>query len=910
MQIISLKNELDKIDEENADKEKKQKVIKEKNDIKIKLETLILGHGDTPRSVRLRSVIYYPKNADYPFPEGITYKNLKVSKKIAEFCCELSRAMGLKHLDCTLDLIVIKWKNLEILRQLVMNGINMPILTESGVENRHYRFFSASAGQLRRDKIVMISDNAWEKVHKRLECGMTWDLINERGSLNPNKYMAYLALAASATEEWTDFDIDRCIVIKEFEAPVTDRMMFINPDYTYEVGVHTVMIDHTDGCGMMLPEVSKSNFMVRADWIKGLLGSFDFIKFCKINNIEPVIEDAWGKEHDLIKERINVILTTSMFKLYKLYKDWDEYKKFYKENDCRFCKTNYEEQYIKDTTTNYQMIQTCQLMTDDEIKQFVQKEHDRILGITQNVDAMLKTLNATDDSEQPYKAALYYYPELLREAYTRETLKNIRRRMLLDAKSGKIKCENKRLFVLPDFYAACEFWFMGIKEPKGLLQKDEVACKIFRRHNKADVLRSPHLYCEHSIQKITHDQNIYDWFYTNAIHTSCKSMISRILQFDVDGDQLNVIVNPLFVDVAEKNVKTFDVVPLFYDAEKANAEPISYESLYNGLKRAHEYSNIGEISNMLTRVWNKDNPDRVVAALLTYLNNMRIDGAKTGVVHEYTDYPQVAKRIGRASGGKNGRMPHFFQFSKNGRKDTPKNNKKKYADINNSTMNRICKSFDDIGNINMNYAGIAPFNWQMLLSEPCTGSRPEIPEMFCEMDNSNISTVIEAKDDAYSNERTLINGNMLVAEDIADKMTQNFGSLEEAYPYVAKYLFAGEGMDKSAHKQMFWKVFGHIALDNIKMNLIDCDICPECGEIKIPSWVKNHTCIKNSKGFYECIDCGKMCERISSRQCRCDECQSNYRILSKRIMQRAKREQQKEIVRSRITRLQSSSTET
>ena len=65
-------------------------------------------------------------------------------------------------------------------------------------------------------------------------------------------------------------------------------------------------------------------------------------------------------------------------------------------------------------------------------------------------------------------------------------------------------------------------------------------------------------------------------------------------------------------------------MPLFYDAEKAKAEPITNESLFNGLKRAHEYSNIGEISNMLTRVWNKDKPDRVVAALLTYLNNMRI----------------------------------------------------------------------------------------------------------------------------------------------------------------------------------------------------------------------------------------------------------------------------------------------
>ena len=533
MQIIGLKSKLDELDEEKAVKEEKQPIINEKNEKKEKLEALILKHGDEPRTVRLKSVLYYPKDADYPFPEGVTYNSLKSSKKIAEFCCELSRAMGLSNLDKTLDLIVVKWKNVEILRQLVMNGFNMPILHNDGtIETRHYHFYTASAGQLRRDKLVMISDIAWEKIHAQMECGMTWDLINERGSLNQNKYMAYLALGTSATEEWTDFDIDRCIVIPEFEGQVTDKMMYIKPDYSYEIGIRTVTIDHTDGCGMMLPEVSTSNFMVRGVWIKGLLGSFDYIKWCKVNNADPVLTDAWGVKHDLVKERINVILTTSMFKLYKLYKSWDEYKYYFKRDGCHFCKMNYEESFIRNTTINYQMIQTCQDFTDEEIIKFTQAEHDRIKNLTKDEDAMLKVLKADTESEQPYKAALALYPELLREAYTRNQLKDIRKRMLYDAKSGKLRCDNKRLFVLPDFYAACQHWFLGEENPKGLLAKDEIACKVFKQHTKADVLRSPHLYLEHSIQRISHDPNIYDWFYTNAVHTSVNSMISRILQFD------------------------------------------------------------------------------------------------------------------------------------------------------------------------------------------------------------------------------------------------------------------------------------------------------------------------------------------------------------------------------------------
>ena len=94
----------------------------------------------------------------------------------------------------------------------------------------------------------------------------------------------------------------------------------------------------------------------------------------------------------------------------------------------------------------------------------------------------------------------------------------------------------------------------------------------------------------------------------------------RVENVDVDGDQLNVVAEKVIIDVAKRNIKEYDIVPLFYDAAKAPPEQVSKEAQFNGLKRAHQFSNIGEISNMLTRLWNRDNPDREVAALLTALN--------------------------------------------------------------------------------------------------------------------------------------------------------------------------------------------------------------------------------------------------------------------------------------------------
>lgn len=125
----------------------------------------------------------------------------------------------------------------------------------------------------------------------------------------------------------------------------------------------------------------------------------------------------------------------------------------------------------------------------------------------------------------------------------------------------------------------------------------------------------------------------------------------------VDGDQLNVVAEPVIVNAAERNAKKFDIVPLFYDAAKAKDEIVDKDSLFHGLKRAHDYSNIGEISNMLTCLWNRNKPDIGAAALICALNNWRIDAAKTGCCYEYTDYPDIAKRINKATGGSHAKMP-------------------------------------------------------------------------------------------------------------------------------------------------------------------------------------------------------------------------------------------------------------
>lgn len=859
-------------------------MIAKKKEIQTALSKQIAQHKGIPRRVRLSGVLDQskcvdPEMGEIVWPKGVTWKTLKTSRKIAEFASDESRAMGLADKLVTFDKVIVKWKSLDVLEQIVLDGFILPILHDDGVlEEKRYRFATASAGQLRTDKIQALSEEMWNKIAGKLMCGLTFDEINERGGINANKLLAYIALASSATDPWPEMDIDRCIVVDDFEAPVTGLVDYVHNDYTIERGEKTTTISHTDGCGMMLPCVSRKNFMIRAPWIKGLLCSFDFLKFCRVHDVPPVIKDIYGCEHDLAAENIQIIFTKSQFKLWKYYDSWDHYKRCFKENGCVISRTNFEEDYIPDTEISYQMLQTLTDFTDDEIERFTQRTHDKITGIAKDAKTMLRTLQADETSENPYKRSLAVYPELLREAYSRETLKAIKRRWTMDAKSGKIKCENKRLFVIPDLYAACQHWFLHEQTPKGLLGSDEVACRPYRGKEKVACLRSPHLYMEWVTRNVVHDQSVYDWFYTDGIYTSCNDLISKVLQFDVDGDQLNVIADPLLISVAERNLDKFDVVPLLYELGKAGAKPVTKDEFFSGLKRAHDFSGIGQVSNSLTKLWNKDNPDREVAAMLCYYNNLVIDAAKTGFVNGFENYPDIQKRVNKAIGGKNGRMPWFFQFSKNGRRclKLPVAQRKKYTKPNGSTMNRICARFDDIGNINLNCANVPPFSWQMMLKDNETSYDISAVTLFCQMDDANAANVAEAmQSDVDLGSRANSLSYNIVADAIKEEMVERFGSLEAVYPSIVKYLFAGANAGKVLHKQMFWRVFGDLAFDALSENLKTYTVCDKCS-MKIPQWAQAHVCPKNAVGFFECCDCGAWCERTNSKQCRCASCQKDF----------------------------------
>ena len=214
--------------------------------------------------------------------------------------------------------------------------------------------------------------------------------------------------------------------------------------------------------------------------------------------------------------------------MYKYYDSWEEYKTYFKTCGCHAGICNMEEDRIKNAKTNYQMLQTLTHITSEEIDLLTRKSSERLRNICHSKDTMMEALGITpyQTNMTPFQKAVKHYPALLNDSYTKDILRDIKNSLLKKYRSGKLEVSGKYTFLLPDFYAACEYWFGHEENPKGLLDDQEVFCFLFRQYDKLDCLRSPHLYKEHAVRKNIasaaygeRSGAIREWFTTNGI---CK----------------------------------------------------------------------------------------------------------------------------------------------------------------------------------------------------------------------------------------------------------------------------------------------------------------------------------------------------------------------------------------------------
>ncbi|MEG1544541.1 MAG: hypothetical protein RR382_08470, partial [Tannerellaceae bacterium] len=387
--------------------------------IKERLEAEISNNVQTMRVVR---------------SEAIAGKNV-----VAVFDSDLTRNLHMTAAEINDALIIVKVYYFGVAESIIKNGFMF--------NGERYVFFSASAGQIRTKKFVAVKESVLSACMDALACGLSVEAINLNGGVNVNKYLAYLALCNSATDLWTDFDIDRCIVVEDFETAVNGTVDFIDhTTFDIERKCMDVPIAHTDGCGMILPSLSRKNFMVRAPWVKGLLAVFPFDKFIREANqrdrstSHELVMDIYGAQHDILAERIQIIFTKSQFKMWKYYTSWDDYKEKFKQFCCSAGKCNIEDDYVSNAKFNYQMLQTLTDITDDELTAICSQTADSLKNISSDRNVMLRVFGATHENchKNAFQECLMLYPELLQDAYSRETLRDIKKSMEKEALAGRL----------------------------------------------------------------------------------------------------------------------------------------------------------------------------------------------------------------------------------------------------------------------------------------------------------------------------------------------------------------------------------------------------------------------------------------------------------------------------------------
>lgn len=801
-----------------------------------------------------------------------TLQENQVSNKniISVFDSSFTRMIGAKQDELCEDFMVVQVYYFDVIKDLIYYGFMY--------KGEKYIYFTSSAGQIRTKKTVFIKESAWKKYEKTIMCGLTIDSINQKGGNNPNKHLAYMALANSATDVWEEFDIDKAIVIDDFETDVFGTYDLVDDeDYSIKRVSDYVPIPHTDGAGMMLPCMGK-NRMVRLPWIKGLLGVFDYVKFIEQNNCSPIIKDIYGVEHDVIAEDIRIIFTKSQFKMYKYYDSWEQYKEYYKQYGCTAGHTNIEEDRIKDASINYQMLQTLTDITDEEILEIADNSICQLNDVSSSIENIMWAFGVTpyNVNKTAFQKSIELYPELINDEYVKLYLREIKDSMIKKFKAGKLRIHGKYTFLLPDFYAACEYWFMGVKEPKGLLEDGEVFCWLFRKSNKLDCLRSPHLYREHAVRKniacveyAERQQKVREWFDTDAVYTSCHDLISKILQFDVDGDKSLVVADKTIIKVAERNMQ--GVVPLYYNMKKAEPVQLSNVTIYDGLNAAFTGSNIGQYSNNISKIWNsevfvsgteKEKQQAIdVIKLLCMENNFVIDRAKTLYMPER---PKFVKELVTSFTKEN--VPHFFKFAKD-------KEEHQVSKLNNSFVNKINNIIPN-PRINCRGLGLGKIDYTLLMSNS---------DIECKVKFTDKGKLIKEETDPLIVKYHELNKKHFLSLDSILKVEQTFSpdvlmnsQLRQSLKYsnlineikdelskfgysdieitdiLIKYLY---GIKESKHKLTLWLCYGDYIYENLNRHL------------------------KLQTKSIQCVDCGEWFNIgiKDNKTCRCTECNAEYK---------------------------------
>lgn len=423
-------------------------------------------------------------------------------------------------------------------------------------------------GGVKNETIVFVSERLAPVLKERINNGR-----DESVKLIPAKFEAYRALTCSGS---IPVSMPKGIlVVKDCETEFYEDVITLSDEDTDEPIMEyrqneKIVLTESDGYGLMLPSLAKrwseelglnytvSGVNTRFSFEKGMVFCFDFIEFADEVAHKRIVKDAWGNDVDITT--VELILTTSMLKLWSSYKSINHYLECCEANHYTFgiakaCPRELE----SERNLNYQFIQSYNL-NDEQIERLIQPTiqniKDILSGDYQKAILFLKGMylspNNIDYIDSDFAKALMIDKRMFDDPFAKRKIYQMIRKRINDAKIGVISVHGNYSIVSGDPYSLCQSIFDI--PVTGLLKKGEIYNRYWVNNNAEKVVcfRAP-MTCHNNIRlmNVADNDTVNHWYRymtTCTIFNSWDTAAQALNGMDKDGDLVLLTDNQVLID--------------------------------------------------------------------------------------------------------------------------------------------------------------------------------------------------------------------------------------------------------------------------------------------------------------------------------------------------------------------------
>lgn len=480
-----------------------------------------------------------------------------------------------------------------------------------------YKRLLGTNGGIKNSSIIFVSERLSDELKRRIDNGRDPDK-----ELVTAKLEAYKALTCSASTP-VSFP-NGILVVDDCSTKFLSDVIHLTDEGDGEPSMEEhkaqeIEIDASDGCGLMLPSLAErwseeldldyimSGCNTRFSYEKGMAFTFDFIEFAeKVANANYIVKDAWGNDVDV--RNVELVLTTSMVKLWDSYHSCDEYLSHSLENGYTFGVTKTcPKELENERNLNYQFIQSYDL-DDDDIEELiaptVREIHEVLGGDWRKVILFLKGsgLNETniDRVDDDIAKSIMIDQRMIDDPFAQSVIYQAIRNRINEAKVGVLKVHGNYSIVSGDPYALCQSIF-GL-EVTGLLKAGEIYNHYWasRESDTLACFRAP-MSCHNNIRAVhpAKDSDVLYWYrYMNTctIFNAWDTMMIALNGMDFDGDLVMLTDNHVLV----RNIQS---LPALMCVQKKAIKKVPTEEDFIQSNIDSFGNDIGIITNRVTSMY-------------------------------------------------------------------------------------------------------------------------------------------------------------------------------------------------------------------------------------------------------------------------------------------------------------------